>query len=130
LPLEELDAAILNAPVGSLVPAALGAVAKGGAVSAANSLVGSDPNDGVGSRIAPFINGNYLVQSQNWNGRRGAVTWGSGSAGVSGPVSQDNSLVGSDPNDDVGGGVGEGHHPIVGDAAAEAGWAGGAPRAR
>src|SRR5262249_15667898 len=40
--------------------------------------------------------------SPNWNGRRGAVTWGDGSAGVSGPVSADNSLVGASPQDLVG----------------------------
>ena len=32
----------------------------------------------------------------------GAVTWGSGTAGVSGPVSATNSLVGSTANDYVG----------------------------
>jgi hypothetical protein len=76
-----------------------------GPVSAANSLVGSQPNDGVGLDgygLAVLSNGNYVVQSSSWNGRRGAVTWGDGSVGVRGPVSEDNSLVGSQPNDSVG----------------------------
>jgi hypothetical protein len=49
-------------------------------------------------------NGNYLVRSTFWNGARGAVTWGSGTVGISGPVSDANSLVGSNPGDEVGGG--------------------------
>src|SRR5262249_3821050 len=71
-----------------------------GAVSDASSLVGSSPNDEVGSNgITVLSGGNYLVSSPNWNGNRGAVTWGSGSAGVRGAVSDANSLVGSSPND-------------------------------
>jgi hypothetical protein len=80
-----------------------------GVVSAANSLVGSNPNDGVGAPdsngdpdITVLSSGNYLVRSRQWNGYRGAVTWGSGTAGVSGVVSAANSLVGSSPGDDVG----------------------------
>jgi hypothetical protein len=74
-----------------------------GAVSAANSLVGSSPNDQVGSGgITLLSSGNYLVAKPGWNGGRGAVTWGSGTAGVSGAVSEANSLVGSSPGDEVG----------------------------
>src|SRR5439155_23204996 len=51
-----------------------------------SSLVGSHPNDLVGSginpsSIIPLSNGNYLVSSPNWNGGRGAVTWENGSTG-------------------------------------------------
>jgi hypothetical protein len=79
-----------------------------------NSLVGSNPGDQVGrdfgcdygcrqvGGVTALSNGNYVVDSLNWNGRRGAVTWGSGSTGVSGPVSDANSLVGSNPYDQVG----------------------------
>ncbi|MDI1271639.1 MAG: filamentous hemagglutinin N-terminal domain-containing protein, partial [Polaromonas sp.] len=79
-----------------------------GAVSSANSLVGSATNDQVGSYgITLLNNGNYLVRSANWdNGAAvdaGAVTWGSGTAGVSGVISSANSLVGSTSNDFVGG---------------------------
>ncbi len=83
-----------------------------GLVSASNSLVGSTVNDYVGGAstgnastnlgVVALGNGNYLVNSWNWNGNRGAVTWGSGSAGVSGVVSAGNSLVGGNANDSVG----------------------------
>ncbi|WP_341909504.1 filamentous hemagglutinin N-terminal domain-containing protein [Polaromonas sp. YR568] len=80
-----------------------------GAVSASNSLVGSTANDSVGnSGITALSNGNYVVRSTNWdNGittNAGAVTWGSGTAGVSDVVSASNSLVGSTASDQVGSG--------------------------
>src|SRR5207245_651756 len=50
-----------------------------GTVSAANSLVGSNPCDPVGrSCVTPLSNGNYVVVSPSWNGKRGAVTWVNG----------------------------------------------------
>ena len=74
----------------------------------ANSLVGSTANDNVGSvdtgygpygGVTALSNGNYVVSSPDWtNGAAadaGAVTWGSGTAGVSGAVSATNSLVGT-----------------------------------
>src|SRR5262249_41626508 len=79
-----------------------------GPVSPANSLVGSNPGDGVGGDeddltgydgVTPLADGNYVVASPFWNGRRGAATWGDGTAGVTGPVSAANSLVGSNPGD-------------------------------
>ena len=81
-----------------------------GSVSASNSLVGSQTGDQVGGpnakAITALTNGNYVVASSSWaNGaasNAGAVTWGSGTAGVSGPVSASNSLVGSQLNDRVG----------------------------
>jgi uncharacterized protein YkwD len=77
-----------------------GAIGTMGVVSAANSLVGSTPGgggagDGVGWRVTSLTNGNYVVDSSNWNGDEGAVTWGNGMTGISGVVSPDNSLVGS-----------------------------------
>jgi hypothetical protein len=75
-----------------------------GAVDASNSLVGSNPNDQVGwGNSTALSNGNYVVKSPYWNGSRGAATWGDGTAGVTGTVSSANSLVGSNPNDYVGG---------------------------
>jgi hypothetical protein len=70
-----------------------------GAVSAANSLVGSTAGDGVGGDgVTALSNGNYVAGSPYWqNGtvaRAGAVTWGSRSTGVRGVVSAANSLVG------------------------------------
>jgi hypothetical protein len=73
-----------------------------GPISAANSLIGSNPGDQVGSFVQALSNGNYVVESPNWNGSRGAATWGSGTTGLSGVVSVDNSLIGSNPNDSVG----------------------------
>ena len=73
-----------------------------GVVSAANSLVGSNPYDAVGENITVLSNGNYVVDSPDWNSSAGAVTWGSGTAGVSGPVSATNSLVGGDQGNQVG----------------------------
>ncbi len=75
-----------------------------GLVSAANSLVGSNPNDYVGGGGVQelYSTGNYVVLSPNWNGNMGAVTWADGAAGISGPVTPVNSLVGSNANDYVG----------------------------
>jgi hypothetical protein len=77
-----------------------------GAVSAANSLVGSTASDRIGATITVLSNGNYVVRSPGWsNGlatNAGAVTWGSGTAGISGAVSAANSLVGSTASDMVG----------------------------
>lgn len=93
-----------------------------GVISAAISLVGSSTNDRVGSKVqvgsesgqtvsngvTALANGNYLVSSRNWdNGGitdAGAVTWGSGSTGITGVVSAANSLVGSTASDAVGSG--------------------------
>jgi hypothetical protein len=76
-----------------------------GAVSAANSLVGSTTNDQVGSTVA-LANGNYVVASSQWNNgataQVGAVTWGDGAIGTTGPVSPANSLIGSAASDQVG----------------------------
>ena len=77
-----------------------------GIVSDTNSLVGANPNDFVGAgSVVPLNNGNYVVQNPSWNGGRGAVTWGDGNKGVIGTVSDTNSLVGDNPNDQVGQGV-------------------------
>ena len=82
-----------------------------GAVSAANSLVGSSRGDGVGNFGSFFVtelnDSNYVVRIPSWdNGSEsdaGAVTFGSGSTGVAGVVSAANSLVGSSEDDSVGG---------------------------
>ncbi|CAN5618444.1 hypothetical protein BH11PSE7_BH11PSE7_19070 [soil metagenome] len=83
-----------------------------GEVSATNSLVGAASGDNVTfansgtPAITALPGGNYVVQSTNWNGSAGAVTWGDGTRGTVGAVSAVNSLVGSVANDQVGlGGV-------------------------
>lgn len=80
-----------------------------GVVSAANSLVGSNPGDTVGGTSDPLdrgivvlSNGDYVVSNHRWNSSRGAVTWGSGTTGVAGVVSAENSLVGDALNQSVG----------------------------
>ncbi|MBN1812024.1 MAG: hypothetical protein JXA14_09335 [Anaerolineae bacterium] len=77
-----------------------------GAVSAANSLVGSTAYDQVGWGVVELSNGNYVVRSRSWdNGAvtdAGAVTWGDGMSGITGVVSAANSLVGSSTDDRVG----------------------------
>src|SRR5262245_18511403 len=73
-----------------------------GAVSQANSLVGSSANDRVGEDVIPLTNGNYVVGSPGWSSAQGAATCESGTAGGTGAVSPANSLVGSTPGDEVG----------------------------
>ena len=84
-------------------------------VSTSNSLYGSHAGDYVGGSnfqdmpgaggIIALSNGNYVVASPNWsngaNVNAGAVTWGSGTSGITGPISTTNSLVGSNANDHV-----------------------------
>jgi hypothetical protein len=70
-----------------------------GAVSAANSLVGSTADDLVSiDGVTALSNGDYVVDSQFWdNGAltdAGAITWGSGTAGISGPITAENSVRG------------------------------------
>src|SRR5581483_4671302 len=69
-----------------------------------SSLVGSQAGDQVGNGgVTALSDGNFLVCSPAWNGNAGAVTWASGTSGVSGMISATNSLVGANPNDLVGG---------------------------
>jgi hypothetical protein len=76
-----------------------------GTVSEANSLVGTNPGDLVGYDPILLNDGNYLVQSPFWNDNRGAVSWGNGGAGITGAISQANSLIGTNPGDAVGASV-------------------------
>jgi hypothetical protein len=78
-----------------------------GAVTSSNSLVGTTASDNVGSSgVTALSNGNYVVGSANWDNAgvmdAGAVTWGSGTSGVSGAVTSSNSLVGTTASDQVG----------------------------
>ncbi len=78
-----------------------------GTISKTNSLVGSTEDDHVGNGgITALSNGNYVVSSSTWdNGsiiNAGAVTFGNGTTGVTGFISETNSLVGSSISDLVG----------------------------
>ena len=77
-----------------------------GVVTAGNSLVGTSPQDAVGSMITRLANGNYVVGSRYWIRAgldyAGAATWGNGNTGVVGAVSTLNSLVGRSAFDRVG----------------------------
>ena len=74
-----------------------------GTVSATNSLVGSSAGDFVGNGgITVLSNGNYVVDSSDWSGARGAVTLCKSDGSTVGTVSATNSLVGSSGGDFVG----------------------------
>lgn len=82
-----------------------------GAVSAQNSLIGTTPNEQVGSRITRLTNGNYVVSTPDWDdpftgaSDVGAVTWGKGVGGTVGYITSSNSFVGTNRNDRVGSGA-------------------------
>ncbi|MBK9174341.1 MAG: VCBS repeat-containing protein [Chloracidobacterium sp.] len=78
-----------------------------GTVTTSNSIVGTKAMDQVGWGGAVALpNGNYVVRSDLWdNGttaNAGAVTFGNGATGVTGAVSELNSLVGSNIEDRIG----------------------------
>ncbi|MBI4747854.1 MAG: filamentous hemagglutinin N-terminal domain-containing protein [Acidobacteria bacterium] len=78
-----------------------------GPVTTSNSLFGTTANDQVGSNFVQALsNGNFTVVSTLWdNGSAvdaGAVTWGNGTTGITGPVSPANSVVGSTTDDQIG----------------------------
>jgi len=102
-----VGSALWNSGVGAATFAS-GTTAITGAVSSSNSLVGSQTGDQVGAKVTALRNDNYVVVSSNWangaNTAAGAVTWGSGSSGVTGLVSSNNSLVGSSQDDQLGSG--------------------------
>lgn len=113
------DPAVVNA---GAVTWGDGASGVSGLVSASNSLVGSSASDNVGNSVTTLSNGHYLVVSLGWDdpaaalSNVGAVTWGNGSTGISGPINATNSLVGGSISDQVGsGGITEltnGHYVV------------------
>ena len=76
-----------------------------GIISPANSLVGTQTNDGVGEKIFTLTNGQYLVGSTHWAngaaGYAGALSQCPAS-GCFGSISTLNSIVGLHVNDQVG----------------------------
>jgi hypothetical protein len=84
-----------------------GSVGLAGPVTVDNSLHGTAPQDSVGRQIFALTNGNYIVGSAIWNHPDGtidvgAATWADGSSGITGPVTTDNSLIGTSTDDDIG----------------------------
>jgi hypothetical protein len=84
-----------------------GSTGSSGEINNSNSLIGSTENDQLSwDGVLALTNGNYVVKSSNWdNGDvidAGAVTWGNGNAGISGIVSNSNSLIGSTTSDLIG----------------------------
>ena len=78
-----------------------------GPVTDQNSIIGSNITDYVGSFITPLTNGNYVVANPSWGTADvGSVRWGNGLGGTHGAVTQDNSLIGSTAQDNVGNGGG------------------------
>ena len=79
-----------------------------GAVTDLNSLVGTTDGDTVGlGGVIALTNNNYVVASPLWDNVAadvGAVTWGNGTTGSTGAVTDLNSLVGSTDGDSVGSG--------------------------
>jgi Repeat of unknown function (DUF5650) len=74
------------------------------AVTGANSLIGTTAHDQVGGSTTALTNGNYVVRSPNWfrgSISVGAATWGNGTSGTIGAVSEMNSLVGRETDDAV-----------------------------
>jgi hypothetical protein len=87
----------MNGKTGALMTGAFG-----GAISSANSLVGTASFEQAGSHVAALTNGNYLLTDFNYASGAGAVVFGNGATGVAGNVSAANSLVGSLTTDNVG----------------------------
>ncbi len=71
-----------------------------GPITSSNALIGSHNGDNVGTGVAfasPFTllsNGNFLVNSRNWQFNTGAVSLGNGNSGITGVLSNSNSLTG------------------------------------
>ena len=85
-----------------------GSIGTVGGVTSTNSLIGAHQYDEIGvGGIAALDDGNYVVGSPFWNNEAistaGALTWASGTQGISGFISPENSLVGSSIDDRVGG---------------------------
>lgn len=84
-----------------------GTIGRSGVVSASNSLIGTTSGDSVGiGGVTALSDGNYVIVSPSWNNgaatEAGAVTWASGSVGISGIVSGINSLIGGSALDSIG----------------------------
>lgn len=80
-----------------------------GPVTAGNSIIGGSANDAVSSgRIFALTNGNYVIDSPEWDAiggvvtEVGAATWGNGTVGTVGGISISNSLTSNTAGDRIG----------------------------
>ncbi len=89
-----------------------GSVRPAGLFDGTNSLVGTSDGDEIGLSfgvvgVTALSNGNYVVRSPNWNNGAvvdaGAVTWRSGTDFIGAIVSEANSFVGTQADQNVGG---------------------------
>ena len=72
-----------------------GSVGIAGSVSSANSLVSDQGGVQSGEIVTPLSNGHYVATSPDWGSGdsfSGAATWGSGTSGVTGVISANNSV--------------------------------------
>ena len=76
-----------------------------GAIDENNSLYGtsgaSSGDEISGTGVFALSDGDYVVLSRGWNNDRGAVTYGSGVTGITGPVSTSNSITASSTNSNL-----------------------------
>ncbi|RYD28108.1 MAG: hypothetical protein EOP86_23570 [Verrucomicrobiaceae bacterium] len=69
----------------------------GATLKVISTLTGGAPGDFIGYSVTVLTNGNFVITSPEWNGRRGAITWADGAKGVQGEISAANSLIGTMP---------------------------------
>lgn len=92
-----------NGPIANVGAATFGNGTTGliGPVTTENSLHGTTADDFVTNNgITALVDGNYTVSSGAWDGgvaNAGAVTFGDGLAGTTGPVTTSNSVIGTPP---------------------------------
>lgn len=69
-----------------------------GEITDKNSLVGTKAGDGIGLNVTVLPNGNYLIRSEDFDSKRGAVTLGIPNKGLSGSITSENSIIGHTTN--------------------------------
>jgi Repeat of unknown function (DUF5650) len=83
-----------------------GTIGRTGEVEPGNSLIGVTPEDFFVGSVTALTNGNYVVESEQWDNGAvadvGAITWADGTTGRVGVVEPANSLIGTTVGDGVG----------------------------
>ncbi len=74
-----------------------------GAISGVNALIGAVGDNVASGGVFPLTPLNhFIVLSPIWSGGLGAVTWGDGAMGISGPIGAGNSFLGTIATDNIG----------------------------